>query len=288
MLGCRYLWLGLGVALLTPPLAKGQSTAAQQVATLVAQYDSGWNRKDTVAVSRLLAPHYQYFTSRGDVSSRARVMDMLGSPDYFLERAERSEVVVSHTGAVAVVSSRWQGQGTYKGSRFTDDQRCGQVWLQAGTTWQVLSEHCVQIAPKSPAPSQARAAPSDSAVVHELSRQFSAAYVRGDGAAMAKLYTPQAVIFPERSEMIVGREAIQGYWTLKPGQQITHHAITPSRIVFDGEHAYDYGTFEVAGKRDGTAWGHFGGKYVVVWQRQPGGRWLIQLDIWNSRPQPGS
>ncbi|HEY8256661.1 MAG TPA: hypothetical protein VIG08_03320 [Gemmatimonadales bacterium] len=46
------------------------------------------------------------------------------------------------------MSSRWKGAGTYKGEAFTDDQRCGQVWMRAGSTWQVLSEHCVQIAPR--------------------------------------------------------------------------------------------------------------------------------------------
>lgn len=55
------------------------------------------------------------------------------------------------TGPVAIVSSRWKGTGTYRGERFTDDQRCGQVWLCTGRTWQVLSEHCVQIAPAAQA-----------------------------------------------------------------------------------------------------------------------------------------
>ena len=113
----------------------------------MARYDSSWNRKDTVAVGRLLAPRYQYFTSLGGVRSRAPVLEFLGSPEYVLEHAQRSEVVVTHSGPVAVVSSRWQGHGTYQGKRFTDDQRCGQVWLETSRTWQVLSEHCIQIAP---------------------------------------------------------------------------------------------------------------------------------------------
>jgi hypothetical protein len=50
------------------------------------------------------------------------------------------------TEPVAVVSSRWKGRGI-SGERFTDDQRCGQIWVRISHTWQVLSEHCVQIAP---------------------------------------------------------------------------------------------------------------------------------------------
>ena len=135
--------------LLAPPLAEWQRTAGgtEQIASVVARYDSSWNSKDTVGVGRLLAPRYQYFSSLGAVRSRAPVLEFLASPEYVLEQARRSEIVVTHTGPVAVVSSRWQGHGTYKGKRFVDDQRCGQVWLETARNWQMLSEHCVQIAP---------------------------------------------------------------------------------------------------------------------------------------------
>ena len=139
----------MGCLLWTPTSAVGQGGArpSEQVATLVAQFDSAWNRKDTATVSRLLAPRYQYFTSLGAVRARGPMLQFLGSPEYALEHAQRSEVAVSRTGPVAVVSSRWQGRGAYQGKRFVDDQRCGQVWLQAQATWQMVSEHCVQIVP---------------------------------------------------------------------------------------------------------------------------------------------
>ena len=141
----------LGVTYLPRVPAQPEPTAAREnssgVSTLVARYDSAWGRRDTSAVSRLLAPRYQYFTSLGGVSSRAETLAMLGSPEYRLEQAERSEIVVSRTGPVAIVSSRWTGRGTYRGEPFNDDQRCGQTWLQADRTWQLVSEHCVQIAP---------------------------------------------------------------------------------------------------------------------------------------------
>jgi len=134
---------------------------------------------------------------------------------------------------------------------------------------------------------RAQTSAADSAAIHQLGRQFSAAYMRGDAAAMADLYTSDAVIFPERSEWITGREAITRYWTLRPGRRITRHVVTPNRIIVDGDHAYDYGTFESAGERDGIAWGPSPGKYVVVWRRDKGG-WRMQLDIWNSNVQAES
>jgi uncharacterized protein (TIGR02246 family) len=130
----------------------------------------------------------------------------------------------------------------------------------------------------------AQAATSDSARIHRLSRQFSAAYVRGDAAAMAALYTADATIFPERSDAITGRPAIERYWTLGRGRRVTHHRVTPTRIEVDGKHAYDHGTYEISGERDGVAWGPFRGKYVVLWRREPDG-WRMQLDMWNSGPE---
>jgi len=138
----------VGLAIFAPLRveAQGGISTTARVAVLVAQYDSAWNRHDTATVGRLLAPQYQYFTSRGAVSSRTQTLSFLSSPDYVLEQAKRSELTVSLSGPVALVASRWQGQGAYRGEPFTDDQRCGQVWLQTGRTWQLLSEHCVQIA----------------------------------------------------------------------------------------------------------------------------------------------
>jgi hypothetical protein len=132
---------------------QGEAQVAAHVATLVAQYDSAWNRRDTTTVNRLLAPRYQYFTSTGGVSSRAETMRFLSAPDYVLERAKRSQLSISLSGTVAVVSSRWQGEGSYRGEVFKDDQRCGQTWVRTAAAWQLLSEHCVQIAPAAPAPS---------------------------------------------------------------------------------------------------------------------------------------
>jgi hypothetical protein len=120
------------------------------VGQLVAQYDSAWNQRDTSAVNRLLAPEYKYSTSQGGVRSRAETLALLSASDYRLEHANRSEIAVSPSGSAAVVSSRWVAHGTYRGQAFKDDQRCSQTWLQTSQTWQLLSEHCVQMNPATP------------------------------------------------------------------------------------------------------------------------------------------
>ena len=131
----------------------------------------------------------------------------------------------------------------------------------------------------------AQQAPTDSAAIHERARRFSAAYRRGDAAAMAGFYTADAVIFPERRDAITGTDLIREYWTLPAGRRVTHHVSTPTQVVVDGDHAYDYGTFEIAGTDEGGAWGPSRGKYVIVWRRDRG-TWRMVLDMWNSGPRP--
>jgi uncharacterized protein (TIGR02246 family) len=135
------------------------------------------------------------------------------------------------------------------------------------------------------AAAHAQTSRSDTEAIKEAARQFSAAYMRGDAAAMVALYTPDAVIFPEQSHAISGHDAIKHYWTMRPGRKVTRHVLMPTRVEVDGQHAYDHGTYEIAGERDGKTWGPFRGKYLVVWRRESDG-WKMQLDMWNSGPEP--
>ena len=113
---------------------------------LVAKLDDAWMRKDVAAVSRMLAPEYVYFTSKGGVSDLAATRAMLASPGYRLERSDRQETKAYRHGSTVVVSSRWRGAGVFDGKPFTDDQRCSVVIAFSGGSGHVLSEHCTAIA----------------------------------------------------------------------------------------------------------------------------------------------
>jgi ketosteroid isomerase-like protein len=129
--------------------ASGLSAAfplKDKVVDFVRTYDNAWNRKDVPSVERALAADYVYFTSKGDVWSRQRTLDLLRSPKYILNSAERTAIEVYRRGNTAIVSSRWQGHGSYAGEEFHDDQRCSIVLARAGQSWKVLAEHCTQIA----------------------------------------------------------------------------------------------------------------------------------------------
>ncbi|NIM51328.1 MAG: DUF4440 domain-containing protein [Gemmatimonadales bacterium] len=108
-------------------------------------YDAAWERKDTATVNRLLADNYRYFNSRGAVRSREWLLAFCASPTYVLEYSRRDELEVAMHGPTAVVSTRWQGSGTYADGVFEDDQRCSQTWVSDDGAWRLLAEQCTNI-----------------------------------------------------------------------------------------------------------------------------------------------
>lgn len=161
---------------------------------------------------------------------------------------------------------------------------------QAGTVLIALSiaiSSCARQGVGDAASTSPRAVSADSAAILAAARAFSAAYVRGDAAAMTELYTDDAAIFPDGAAAIVGHEGIQRYWTLPPNRRITRHVLMPDRVEIVGNVAHDYGRFEIAGETDGKPWGPSFGKYVVVWRKGTDGRWRMYLDMWNRGAQAG-
>jgi ketosteroid isomerase-like protein len=141
----RSILLFLCLAILATAPAKPLAPPQDDVLRFVEEYDRAWNTKDATTVGRILASDYLYFSSKGQVQTRQHTLDMLLSPKYILASAGRSEMTVHRLSDTAIVSSRWQGHGSYDGKEFRDDQRCSIVLVRQGQAWQVLSEHCTQI-----------------------------------------------------------------------------------------------------------------------------------------------
>lgn len=127
---------------------------------------------------------------------------------------------------------------------------------------------------------------TDSTAIVAAARAFSAAYMQGDAAAMAAMYTDDAAIFPEGTAVIEGRPAIERYWTLPAGRRVTNHVLTPDHIELHDDIALDYGRFTATSEVNGRSSGPGFGKYLVVWKKGADGRWRMQLDMWNRAPNP--
>jgi ketosteroid isomerase-like protein len=134
----------LATAACTP---KNSALTKEEVIAAIKHFDAGWNNKNIAAVDSVLAPGYVYFTQSGSTFSRDSVVATAGSPAYQLEQVIRTDYEVLLYGNTAIVSTRWQGKGMYKGTPFNEDQRCSITLVKKGNTVEILSEHCTPIKP---------------------------------------------------------------------------------------------------------------------------------------------
>lgn len=119
----------------------------QEAVRVIERFDEGWNNKNFKLVDSVLAPEYIYFTQSGGVFSRDSLVQTAGSSSYQLSRSFRSAFVVHLNGNVAIVSTRWEGVGTYRGVPFNEDQRCSITVIKNKGKVQILTEHCTPIKP---------------------------------------------------------------------------------------------------------------------------------------------
>jgi uncharacterized protein (TIGR02246 family) len=99
---------------------------------------------------------------------------------------------------------------------------------------------------------------------------------RGDVAALAALYTEDAMLLPPDHGPIEGRRAIVNFW-----QQGTDHnlEIVTLRIDVHGDLGYLVGRYTLPATAQEPA---DSGKYLLCLRRQRDGTWKVTADIWNS------
>ncbi len=113
------------------------------------------------------------------------------------------------------------------------------------------------------------------------SQNFSKDMMNSDHVKLGDTYTKDAKIFPNRTKIITGKEAITKFWKLPDGVQTAYHKIIPEEIEIVDNTAYDYGYYEGKTKKSDGSEVEWKGKYVIVWKKVKT-QWKIYLDIWNS------
>jgi hypothetical protein len=135
----------LVIIFLTSCIRKPAPLTREEVIAVIKRFDEGWRTKNLNVVDSVLAPAYVYFTQSGGTFSRTNLVKTAGSQDYTLEKMERLEYRVELFENTAVVSTRWQGKGTYLGVPFNEDQRCSLTIVKHDGKTEILSEHCTPI-----------------------------------------------------------------------------------------------------------------------------------------------
>jgi uncharacterized protein (TIGR02246 family) len=117
------------------------------------------------------------------------------------------------------------------------------------------------------------------ATIEKLNDAWTAAFNKGDAAAVAALYTEDAYVLPPGSAMVKGRAAIEAFWR-QAAQQMTDAKLTTLDVLPLGRSAArEIGTVTLKTKSQPPQ--EVVGKYAVVW-RKVGRDWKLATDIWNT------
>jgi uncharacterized protein (TIGR02246 family) len=142
----------------------------------------------------------------------------------------------------------------------------------------------------APDPTLAQApAPPSSNVADEIARvreRFLAAVSEKDPDEIALLFAPDASIVSGGAPRVTDREAIRDFWEGIVTRFTSESTLARTRFASSGDLAYESGDFAETSVslRDGKQ-RHVEGTYLMVFQRQPEGQWLILEQIWVARPQ---
>ena len=119
--------------------------------------------------------------------------------------------------------------------------------------------------------------------IEAVNDSFAQAWARGDGAALAALYTDDAMVMPPNSPTVQGKDAVVQLWTgfigTVPGTTIK---LTAVEVVGDEDMAHEVGNWVIS---DSTGAAVDNGKYMVIWKHTPKG-WRFHRDMWSSDNPP--
>ena len=125
----------------------------------------------------------------------------------------------------------------------------------------------------------APAVAQDKAAIEKLNDAWTAAFNKGDAAAVAAMYTEDAYVLPPGAEMVKGRTGIEAFWR-QAAQQMGDAKLTTLDVLPLGRSAArEIGTVTLKTKSQPPQ--EMVGKYAVVW-RKVGGKWKLATDIWNT------
>ena len=155
--------------------------------------------------------------------------------------------------------------------------------MQTFLTRPVLAAVAVLVFGSSGVAQPAKADPARAAI-EKQNAAFSAAFARGDAAALAAAYTDDAIVLPPDAEMVRGKAGIEALWKGLISAGAKSLALTTVDVQSSGALAVETGTGILKIQPSGAAEQTQSAKYVVVWKRQADGSWKLHRDMWNAVP----
>jgi uncharacterized protein (TIGR02246 family) len=122
----------------------------------------------------------------------------------------------------------------------------------------------------------------DTGGLTRLQTDWLAAANAKDSTRLAALYAENAMLMPPNAAMAKGRPAIQAVWQGMMDENARDITLTAIDRSVCGDLGYEAGTYTLNMGAPGGPVASDKGKYLMTVRRGPGGKWLIQNDIFNS------
>ena len=119
--------------------------------------------------------------------------------------------------------------------------------------------------------------------VERLNLEFGEGFRRGDALAVAALYTDDAALLPPNSEIVQGRQGIEGYWRKAIQNGLKALVMTTVELSVSGDTFHVIGDYTAKISDKGQKLHEEKGKYIIIGKRTATG-WKAHRDIWNSSP----
>lgn len=145
----------------------------------------------------------------------------------------------------------------------------------------ILVLACRPLLQGDPAPAAA------AAQVQAVIEGYRAAWLRGDSAAVLRLFAPDAVLLPHHGDLpVVGRSAIAAFWwsPSAPTTTITTLEQTTEGMQVEGRTGVVWGRFTLAFSYQDEGRTHSlrnSGTYLMVLRRESDGEWRITHRMWD-------
>lgn len=120
------------------------------------------------------------------------------------------------------------------------------------------------------------------AAIESANSEWLVAFRNGDSASLARIYAPDANLFPPSSVSLEGRDRIVEYFRAQRRAGMGDATLKTLDVVCVGDVAYEVGTYGFrfeAGVEDRSG---DAGRYFAIWKAQPDGGWRYQVGIWSS------
>jgi uncharacterized protein (TIGR02246 family) len=118
-------------------------------------------------------------------------------------------------------------------------------------------------------------------------KEWSAAFLAGDAAAIGSMYTEDGASIQPAGEWSRGREAIAAQLKAQLDTiNVTAREDVPEEVIVAGDHIVEFGRYSYTGttKKGNKAISGVG-RYVVLWRKDADGVWRLHRDLGSEAPK---